>query len=838
MRSKQTQLSKSIVIKGACEHNLKDLNLSIQRGKITAISGVSGSGKSSLAFDTILTEAQRRFFDTLSHYSRQYLDIGSRPNVGSITGLSPAISLAQNETQPSKRSTVATLTDLGELLGLLFSKFGERYCPKHDLLTDKQDVHTISDSILHNMNGKRIGFCVTVAEQKRGSFGRQIESFSEKGYSKALIDGELVSIDPTPELSPSKKHTIRIILDQFICDRTRKSRLEKAISTGLDLGDGTGEYFEFPKEIRKTTNPHVFHYSLTNGCSACGYSWPDMDTRHFSPNSLGACKTCKGRGISDDESGKVCEDCSGTGITHEVSSIKLAGLPIQSVYNQSIEGLNLIMSKTLGCHDSNPAFKRVLEEINATLGRLEVIGLSYLHLSRRIHTLSGGELQRLKLAQILSETMSGVLYILDEPSQGLHPSETEQIWSALLRLKNNGNTIIIVDHDEFFLSNVDEIVDLGPGGGAQGGEIMAIFNPSQASTYQNVSQTAKGLCLSKQRTRSSIRNTVSPGKHGFIQLNQVRLNNLNIDSVRFRLGGVNVVTGVSGSGKSSLVLGALYQNLFNKLNSDKSSLENVVSMDGHSALEKVYLIDRKPVAKSEVSMPVSYLDIFTDIRKLYGELPDAQISGLTPRSFSTSTTGGRCEECLGRGKINLSMKFLPDARIGCPVCGGNRYQDHLLSIKYMDKNISEVLNFTIDQATIHFKSHKKIIRKLKPAQDLGLGYLTLGQSAASLSGGESQRIKICPFLAKTYSPKTMFIFDEPTRGLHMSDIDKLLTVFTRLVKIGATIILIEHNLDVVKYADWIVDLGPGPATNGGKVVYAGDPKGLKECPDSLTGKYL
>lgn len=873
----------AIEVKGALEHNLKNVDVSIERGSFTVITGVSGSGKSSLAFDTILAEAQRRFFYTLSHYSRQFLDLSARPAVRSLSGLSPAISLAQNETMPSRRATVGTLTDVGELLAVLLARFGEQRCPEHDLPTSALSPQEIAEHLGEKFAGKTVALVAPVVEAKKGVFKTQLTAFAERGFLKAIIDGDLVALAPSLALAKEEKHTIKLVVDLLkVKEPSRvgaslasETRLVRSIETALGEGRGFGEAllvnasgFVEPKG--------GFAFSTKGGCPTCGFSWPKLDSRHFSANSLGKCVTCQGLGYdasflgeeaANDEDliqveraglSDACPACQGTGLAAELRGIRLFGHNPHELYSAPVKSLRVLLeqatAETLG---TNSAFRRVAEEALAKLHRIEEIGLGYLALSRRVRSLSGGEGQRLKLAGILAENLRGVLYVLDEPSQGLHPEELDLLLQALKRLKAGGNTLIVVDHDEMLMRAADWIIDLGPGGGARGGRIMAKFRPGDAANFINQSVTARYLSgantLEVSSENSAARNAAA------IEIKGATLHNLRIDSVRFPLGALTVVTGVSGAGKSSLVLQTLYPNASaatasastrKSIRGDKvrggpgepASLSKThgspgvgakskvtykprhcESVTGADLLTQVLLVDRRPVAKSSVSMPATYLDVFGVLRDIYAAQPDAQLMGLTARSFSLSADAGRCQECKGRGELALSMRFLADARVRCPVCKGQRYQSTVLGVKYLGLSINDALELTLDEAVEHFRHHKKIVQKLLPAVELGLGYLKLGQPSASLSGGEAQRLKLVPPLSRRQNEGVLLILDEPTTGLHSADVARLLPVLKRLVRDGATIVMIEHSPDAIKSADWEVALGPGAAAEGGRLLSQGPP---------------
>lgn len=827
-----TENTRDIVVKGAREHNLKNVDCVIERGKITVVTGVSGSGKSSLAFDTILAESQRRFFHTLSQYSRQFLDIASRPVVKSIAGLSPAIALAQRETMPSRKASVGTLTDISELLGVAYANFATKLCPRHLEPTSSRSAQEICDRIIQDSQGKTVALCVSVAHDKKGVFRAQLTRFRDKQFTRAYVDGAVRSIEVIPDLAREEKHFVKVIIDQIKIKDTSGERLRRSVETCLQEGENFGEYYTVQSDGNFSIKDRQV-FSTQSGCPVCGFSWPKLDTRYFSANSLGKCTVCEGYGSviqeieaedpSDDEEywqEEACTDCRGTGIEKDVRAIKLGDFAIQDLLLMPLLDLRSFLTSY---PSTSPAYLRVRDEVVSKINAMDQIGIGYLNLARRVRSLSGGEQQRLKLAGILAENLRGVMYVLDEPSQGLHPKEIHLLWENLRKLRDDGNTIIVVDHDEELMRRADWIVDLGPGGGAEGGNILARFRPKDAKAFQSISKTAAALTHISEGKRIAKKTTTKYSE--WIEIKKPRLNNLKMNEAKFPVGALSVVTGVSGAGKSSLVLRTLYEGVMDYFTqgAKKVSFANCELISGLDAFETVTLIDRRPVAKSSVSMPATYLDALSEFRELYSSLPEAKVAGLNAKSFSLHSEGGRCPECKGRGQINLQMRFLADARIRCPVCHGKRFRPHILEMRYNGLNMFEVLDLTIDQALEHFKNHRKIVERLRPASEIGLGYLKMGQPSSSLSGGESQRLKLVPFFQKKFSNKHLVIIDEPTVGLHFTDVEKLVAVLNKLNDQGATIVVIDNNSDILSIADYHLHLGPGSAADGGKVVYEGAP---------------
>ena len=860
MSSSLDQL-KYINVFGAFENNLKHCDVKIPKQAISIVTGVSGSGKSSLVFDTILSSSQRNFFYTLSHYSRQFLDLGSRPKLRSISGLSPCISLAQNETLPSIRATVGTLTDIGELLGVLYaSHLSKKYCPTHNLEVTGISKSEIYDHVQKVVSSNKFNtaICFPVVEKKKGNYKTKLDSYYKKGFIRCFIDSSIYTLDNPPELNKEQKHTIKIIVD-ILSSSSSSKRLESSVNTALEESSGIVECIDVENLY------DVKRFSSQEGCPVCGYSWPRLNSRYFSANSLGRCSYCNGLGfdpkakaksetlknINEEEASDhidkdinleledlSCNYCEGTGLDSSLKYIKINNKSIIDLYSMSIDQLKLFLDELYTTYQTDKVYEKLYLELQNLIRKILELNLGYLSLSRRIWSLSRGELQRLKLSGILIENLRGIIYILDEPSQGLHPSEIDILINALKELKQKGNTVIIVDHDEMLMRASDHIIDLGPGGGSQGGQVVACFAPNQAHLYKTISSTAKKLSENINvfdNLSGSYSDTDNKNSPSFIQILNPRYHNLKMDRIRFLKHKLNVITGVSGAGKTT-TMNLLYKHLKLYLKTAKSSFKQC-RLEGIEDISKVELVDKKLVSRSTISMPATYLDVFTDIRELYGQLPDAQISSLTPASFSLMKDNGRCEECQGRGQVTLKMRFLSDARITCPVCGGKRYKPHLLDIKYNKLSISDVLNLNLEDALKHFSTHKSIVKKLSPAVELGLGYLKLGLPTISLSGGEAQRLKIVPYLVKQNNSSSCIILDEPTSGLHFEDVAKLIRCLKKLTDLGTSVIIVEHHPDIIRQADWIVDLGPGSSDMGGNLVYEGNLAGLIKS-NSITGKFL
>jgi excinuclease ABC subunit A len=700
-----------------------------------------------------------------------------------------------------------------------------------------QDADTIVKRILGQHDGELIAIGAPIAQEKKGIFAKELKRAATKGFSTALIDGIVTPLNPLPILAKETKHTIVIIVDHIKIKDAAAARLTRSIASALEETEGFGVYYQASAkgEISLAT---ATLFSKFQGCQLCGFSWPKLDSRHFAPNSLGRCKSCDGYGYLNHEDLQIqqetsetslslqqlaaaCDDCKGTGISDEMQGISYRGVSIHDLMTKPISPLLAIIQDWQTQEVQRPAVLRVLQEIGDRLLRLREVGLGHITLSRRITTLSGGESQRMRIAGILSAQLRNVLYVLDEPSQGLHPQEIRQLCQALDRLIAEGNTVILVDHDEAIMRHADLIIDLGPGGGQRGGEIMAKFHPRDAKHFIRQSRTAAYLAEDHRKPERD-RITLSSSTR-FVTIKRPRLLNLKMDRVRFPVGALSVVSGVSGAGKSSLVLSLLYENLCAKLQNSRHKFAFCDGLEGIEGFSRCELVDRRPLAKTSSSMPATYLGFFTDIRNFFGTLPDAQILGLTPSSFSLSREGGRCEDCKGRGEINLEMKFLSDARIPCHTCGGRRYQAAMESVRYNGHSIADVLAMTLDELATAFSTFRQINRKLQSAIKLGLGYLKAGQPSSSLSGGEAQRLKLANLFTARLDSSVLVLMDEPTAGLHFEDVGRLTESLSQLVKNGATAIVIEHNPDVIAAADWLCTLGPGAADAGGQLVHEGPP---------------
>ncbi len=930
-----------IIIKGAKENNLKNIDVEIPRDKLVVLTGLSGSGKSSLAFDTIYAEGQRRYIESLSSYARMFLGQMEKPNVESIEGLSPAISIDQKTTSKNPRSTVGTVTEIYDYLRLLYARIGIPHCPVCGREIKQQTVDQIVDSIMSLPEGTKFQILSPVVRGKKGEHAKELANALKAGFVRARIDGEVTEIVEDMKLQKTYKHTIEIIVDRLVVKDGIRTRLADSIETTTEHSGGN--------VIIDVIGDKEYLYSLNYACPEHGISVDELSPRMFSFNNpYGACQTCTGLGtflkvnpdlvipnknlsISEGaicasgwgkaEKGSIsamyynaigneygftlktpikdipedglnailygtshkmkmtrstlygsgtymsefegiinnlerrykettsdwarweieqvmtacrCPDCNGTRLKPEILSVTVGGKNISQFCDMSItDAIDFVSNLELSEKDKFIS-KSILKEINSRLNFLKSVGLEYLTLSRSSGTLSGGESQRIRLATQIGSSLMGVVYILDEPSIGLHQRDNDKLLATLERLRDLGNTLIVVEHDEDTMRSADYIVDIGPGAGVHGGEVVCagtvddIINCKESITGKYLSGERKIPIPEKRRT----------GNGNMLIIKGAHENNLKRIDVSFPLGCFNCVTGVSGSGKSSLINEILYKHLANELNNAKKPTGDFESMSGIEYLDKVIDIDQSPIGRTPRSNPATYTGVFTDIRELFASTQEAKIRGYNSGRFSFNVKGGRCEACEGDGIVKIEMHFLADVYVPCEVCNGARYNRETLEVKYKGKSIFDVLEMTVEEALGFFGNIPKIKRKLQTLYDVGLGYVKLGQSATTLSGGEAQRVKLATELSKRSTGKTIYILDEPTTGLHTADVHKLIEVLQRIVESGNTVVVIEHNLDVIKTADYIVDLGPEGGDKGGKVVACGTPEKVAKCKKSYTGQYL
>lgn len=931
--------SKYIEIRGARQHNLKNVDINIPKNSLTVITGLSGSGKSSLAFDTIYAEGQRRYVESLSSYARQFLDLQNKPDVDSIEGLSPAISIEQKTTSHNPRSTVGTVTEIYDYMRLLWARAGTPYSPATGLPIEAQSVSQMVDKILAMPEGTKLILLAPIARGKKGEFKKEFAELQKKGFQRVNIDDEIYNIEELPELNKNQKHDIEVVVDRIIIKQRIESRVSQSVETALKLSDGL-LYVENMADKKRQT------FSSKFACPVSGFTIEEIEPRLFSFNNpQGACPCCGGLGASlymDPElvvpnenlslaggaiapwsvsshsmfyrqtldslceyleisnktpwkdlpayaqetilygsgnkcvpmvysrfvtdkpfegvipnmerrfletdsaasreelahyqSAAPCECCHGKRLKPEALAVKICGKDIIEASDMSIkQALNWFsgVEAQLTPQKQEIAHK-IIKEIVERLRFLNNVGLDYLTMSRQSGTLSGGEAQRIRLASQIGSGLTGVMYVLDEPSIGLHQRDNDKLLATLTRLRDIGNTVIVVEHDEDAMRAADFLVDMGPGAGSNGGNVVAAGTVAEVLKNKN-SLTAQYLTGEKYIAVPSIRRK---GNGKFLELTGAKTNNLKNVDLKIPLGTFTCVTGISGGGKSSLILETLCKAIDKELNGSRIPSGKYDKLIGLENIDKVIDIDQSPIGRTPRSNPATYTGVFTNIRDWFAGLPEAKARGYTSGRFSFNVAGGRCEACKGDGVMKIEMNFLPDVYVPCDSCNGTRYNRETLQVKFKDKSIADVLDMTIDDAYHFFENIPVIKNKLDLLRRVGLGYIHLGQSAPTLSGGEAQRIKLSKELSKKATGKTLYILDEPTTGLHFEDIKKLLQVLQMLVEQGNTVVVIEHNLDVIKTADYIVDLGPEGGDGGGEIIATGTPEEIVKVARSYTGKYL
>ena len=822
-----------IVIKGAREHNLKDIDLRLPRDSIIVITGPSGSGKSSLAIDTIYAEAQRRFVQSLSSYARQFIGELKKPDLDFIEGLSPSVAIEQKTVTGSARSTLGTITEIYDYMRVLYTRIGQPYCYSCGGRIASQNPESIINSILSLKRGTRLQILAPIVRQRKGKYRKELDQMRREGFIRARIDGKMVDLTRDIELNKNKRHTIEIVIDRLIVKEGINRQLKASIDVALRYSDTV--------VINLVDRGQDILYSQSLACPKCGISYPEITPMFFSFNSsLGACQRCRGLGyinITEEDFEQPeelipCPECNGMRLKRESLGIKLGGKSIGELSRLNVrEALEFFDSLELTEREQFIA-KRVLKEIKDRLLFLERVGLGYLTIDRPAVTLSGGEAQRVRLATQLGSSLTGVLYVLDEPSIGLHPRDCARLLETLRQLRDAENTIVVVEHDEDTIRGADYIVDLGPGGGVRGGWVVATGSPEEIKENPD---SPTGLYLSGKRSIRTPESRRTPT--AYLTLRGINKHNLRDLDVSFPLGVICCVTGVSGSGKSTLVLDVLYRGVSAKMKK-KRGLIPFKRAEGLELVSHLICIEQKPLGKTPRSNPATYTGVFTEIRNLFSMTEDARVRGYSPSRFSFNLSGGRCEVCKGEGYKKVEMHFLPDVYVPCDECGGRRYNRETLQIKYRGKTISDVLEMTISEAYDFFINIPRLREKLKLLVDVGLGYVQLGQSATTLSGGEAQRVRLARELGKKTARGTLYILDEPTTGLHFVDIERLLDVLNRLVDKGNTVLIIEHNLDIIKSADYIIDLGPEGGSEGGRVVAQGTPEEVAQNPSSHTGRFL
>lgn len=936
-------MNDKIIIKGAKEHNLKNINIEIPRDKLVVITGLSGSGKSSLAFDTLYAEGQRRYVESLSSYARQFLGIMEKPAVESIEGLSPAISIDQKTTSKNPRSTVGTVTEIYDYIRLLYARIGTPYCPHCGIKIEKQSIDQIVDNIMALEAGTRIQVLAPVIRSKKGEFIKQLEDYQKEGFVRARIDGKIYELSDDIELDRKKKHEIELVVDRLVIKEDIRSRLTESVETALKHADNL--------VLIDVVGQKTILYSTNYACPHCGFSFPELSPRMFSFNNpFGACPECSGIGylmkmdpdliIPDKNktlydgvkafgssvmkradtmakmyfesigrhygvdisvpikklpkdfldkilygtgsevidfqfessagtrrfstpfegvlptldrrhnetksqgmrdfyemymSNSECPACKGARLRPEILSIKIGDKNINDLTDMSINKIkdflnNLELTKTQAM-----IADMILKEIDKRLQFLVDVGLEYLTLSRSAGTLSGGEAQRIRLATQIGSGLTGVLYILDEPSIGLHQRDNDKLLATLKKLRDLGNTLIVVEHDEDTMYAADQIIDIGPGAGSHGGNVMA---QGTAEEIKNVKNSVTGQYLSGRKRIPVPKKRRKMVKGKVIEVQGATENNLKNISVKFPLGLFTCITGVSGSGKSTLINEVLYKTIAKELNGANEKPGKCKGVKGLEQIDKIINIDQSPIGRTPRSNPATYTGLFDLIRDIFAGTNEAKLRGYQKGRFSFNVAGGRCESCNGDGVHKIEMHFLPDVFVPCEVCKGKRYNHETLEVKYKGKSIADVLDMTVEEALEFFDKIPKIKQKLQTLYDVGLSYIKLGQPSTTLSGGEAQRVKLATELSKRATGKTLYILDEPTTGLHIADVHKLVDILHRLVDTGNTILVIEHNLDLIKTCDYIVDLGPEGGDAGGEVIAVGTPEQICKNDRSYTGKFL
>ena len=858
-----------ISILGARENNLKNISLTIPRDKMTVITGLSGSGKSTLAFDTIYAEGQRRYVEGLSAYARNFLDQFKKPEVDSITGLSPAIAIDQKSVSHSPRSTVGTVTEVYDFLRLMFAKVGVPHCPTHHIPVESQTPQAIVDDIYKMSEGAKFLVLAPMAIGKKGEFHNEFEKWLKKGFVRAKVDGQYIELEGAKKLAKTKAHDIDLVVDRLILKKDIRRRLSESVQNAIAQSDGH-VVIELVTGERKS-------YSIHSACPECGFSFPNIEPRFFSFNNpRGACESCHGLGTldleeqldedgetrrfaettkysykgkarpktdEDDESNEedldildlsVCSACKGTRLKPESLSVLIDGKNIAQYAALASSDLQGALKKIHFAQRDRAIAEKILEQILSRLDYLVRVGVGYLSLDRSTRTLSGGESQRIRLASQVGSSLIGVLYVLDEPSIGLHPRDHDRLLEILKDLRDLGNTVLIVEHDEDTILAADEVIDIGPRAGVLGGNVMAKGSPSQIAKDPK-SLTGQYISGKISIPTPAVRRV---GNGQTLKLFDAHGNNLKHVDLQIPLGTLTTVTGVSGSGKSTLIIDTLYKTLANHFYKSGWTPAAHGKIEGLDLIDRVIEINQKPIGRTPRSNPATYTGLLPMIRDLYSQLPESKMRGYKPGRFSFNVKGGRCEACQGAGMVKVEMHFMSDVFVLCDVCQGQRYNRETLAVRYRDKSISDVLNMSVEEALEFFQNHKLIHRKLETLHRTGLDYMKLGQSSTTLSGGEAQRVKLARELSKRATGKTFYILDEPTTGLHFADVAKLIDLLHDLVEQGNTVVVIEHNLDVIRCSDHVVDLGPDAGHAGGQIIAEGTPEQLMKNKNSVTGKYL
>lgn len=829
-----------IRIRGACVHNLRGIDVDIPRDALTVITGVSGSGKSSLAFDTLFAEGQRQYIDSLSAYARQFLDQLPRPDVESIDGLAPTLAIDQKPGSSSGRSTVATVTEIYDYLRLLYARVGVPHCGQCGAAFARQSADAIEASLMGLPSGKKFIVMAPMVRGRKGAHREILQTIQTTGLVRVRINGEIFALEDAPELEPRKNHTIEAVVDRLVMREGIESRLADSVNLALRLGDGLLCTSVEQSDGRWTDAI----YSTAMACVECGASLEEIEPRTFSFNSpYGMCPTCEGLGeIEQGESWVACETCNGGRLRQEALQVTIAGTAIHELtakaLPESIAWLESLESGLSELHQlvAEPICREVIRRIQFLMR----VGVSYLTLDRAADTLSGGELQRVRLATSIGSGLVGVCYVLDEPSIGLHPSDHDRLIGCLRDLQHQGNTVVVVEHDEASMLAADHLIDIGPGAGTKGGRVVSQGSPKQVSNDPN---SLTGLYLSG-RKKVAIPDRRRPFARQSITISGVTTHNLKDVTVKIPLGCFVGVSGVSGSGKSSLINDTLYPALAHqiekgrKLPTSPRGVPQFKKLTGANHVDKLIPIDQAPIGRSPRSCPATYSGLLDEIRKVYAATREAKTRGFKAARFSFNAPAGRCDLCKGHGVERIEMNFLSDLFVTCTRCGGKRFNRQTLQVRFKGASVADVLDMTVDEAAVFFENVPKALRLLHSLQDVGLGYLHLGQSSTTLSGGEAQRIKLGTELARTATGKTLYLLDEPTTGLHFDDVARLVAVLQRLVDAGNTVVVIEHDQDLLAACDWLIDLGPTGGVQGGYVLAEGTPEEIAARENNATGEYL
>jgi len=823
-----------IRVKKAAQHNLKHIDVNLPRNRLIVITGPSGSGKSSLAFDTLFAEGQRRYIECLSTYARQYIEQLEKPEVESIEGLSPSISIDQKTISFNPRSTVGTVTETYDLLRLLYARVGVPHCPRCDRVVSSQTPQQILERIKLAAHGTKIKLLAPMVKGRKGEYLRLFDRLQKKGYLRVRVDGEFFELGQDILLEKNKIHNIEVLVDVVQVVPTEDLRLKEAVEKALELAEGD------LLVIWNSGDDQFFSLNLL--CPYCEINLPELEPRAFSFNSpYGACSACHGLGYATRLNDRgdyeltedVCSTCGGSRLRLESLAVKIAG---HSIYDLTMLPVGRLLSEFIAFEFTEAQLQivsRIQREILSRLEVIEELGMSYLQLCRTSASLSGGEARRVRLAAQVGVRLRGVLYVLDEPTIGLHQKDNRRLIRLLQEIRDEGNSIIVVEHDEQTIRSADYILDLGPGAGEQGGDKVAegslpqVLSVSESLTSQYLSGQ-KIISIPQQRRKAQ----------GWVTVSKASEHNLKRIDVRFPLSVLTVITGVSGSGKSTLVYDILFRSLANQLHKAQHRVGKHGSIQGVDKIDKVISVDQKPIGRTPRSNPATFTGLFTPLRQLFALTPEARIRGYKASRFSFNLPGGRCEECQGAGAKKIEMHFLPDVFVTCDRCGGARYNKETLAVRYKGNNIAEYLAMTVDEAYDYLKAHPALKKKLGLLRRVGLGYIRLGQPAPTLSGGEAQRIKLTKELSRTDTGRTLYLLDEPTTGLHFDGVRKLLEVLAELVELGNSVVIIEHNLEVIKVSDYIIDLGPEGGESGGHVVAAGTPEEVSRKTQSYTGRFL